>query len=167
MKSKNWTRILFAYYVLVLVWVLLFKGQFAVHELVQPRRLNLIPLSGSAIINGRMDTGEIIGNIIMFIPFGIYLCMLKPQWPFVAKAGVAMGASFGIEALQFIFAIGAADITDLIGNTLGGVLGIGLYTLIFKLFANKEKLNAVVNTLALIASTMLTALIILLYVANA
>lgn len=31
------------------------------------------------------------------------------------------------EVVQYIFAIGASDITDLLGNTLGGVIGIALF----------------------------------------
>ena len=38
--------------------------------------------------------------------------------------------SFLYEALQYVFEIGATDITDLLMNTLGGIAGAGLLILL-------------------------------------
>jgi glycopeptide antibiotics resistance protein len=54
--------------------------------------------------------------------------------------------SVAVEIIQYIFAIGATDITDVITNTLGGFIGLGLYTLSNK-YINTEKLDRVINTL--------------------
>lgn len=40
---------------------------------------------------------------------------------------VVLSLSLVVEAVQFVFAIGVADITDIIANTLGGVIGLKLY----------------------------------------
>ena len=72
--------------------------------------------------------------------------------------------SLGIEVLQFVLAIGATDITDLIGNTLGGIIGIGVFYLFSKVFKNKT--NKIINILASIATILLIALISILVLAN-
>ena len=107
---------------------------------------------------------EIINNIIVFVPVGIYICMLKENWSILRKISVGFFISLGIEVLQFILSIGATDITDLIGNTLGGIIGIGVFYLFSKLFKNKT--NSIINTLALIATILLLAFISILLIAN-
>jgi glycopeptide antibiotics resistance protein len=77
--------------------------------------------------------------------------MLKSQWSFTKKVLATVALTLAFEITQFIFAIGRADITDVLSNTLGGVIGIGVYALLFKLM--KGKTNKVLNVLA----TVLTA----------
>ena len=163
-RQRNLTRILFAVYFLILVWILLFKMSFSLDELYKSRSINLIPFMGSVIVNGRIYINEIIDNILVFIPLGIYICMLKEDWSILRKISVGFFISLGIEVLQFILAIGATDITDLLGNTLGGILGIGVFYLFSKLFKNKT--NKIINTLALIATILLVSMISILLLAN-
>ena len=163
-RQRNLTRILFAVYFLILVWILLFKMSFSLDELYKDRSINLIPFMGSVVVNGRIYINEIIDNILVFIPLGIYICMLKEDWSILRKISVGFFISLGIEVLQFILAIGATDITDLIGNTLGGIIGIGVFYLFSKLFKNKT--NKIINTLALIATILLVSMISILLLAN-
>ena len=163
-KQYNLTRILFAVYTLILAWILLFKMSFSIDELYKNRNINIIPFMGSVIVNGKIDTSEIINNIIVFIPIGIYVCMLKKDWSILKKISVGFFISLGIEVLQFVLAIGATDITDLIGNTLGGIIGIGVFYLFSKVFKNKT--NKIINILASIATILLIALISILVLAN-
>ena len=163
-KQYNLTRILFAVYTLILAWILLFKMSFSIDELYKNRNINIIPFMGSVIVNGKIDTSEIINNIIVFIPVGIYVCMLKKDWSILKKISVGFFISLGIEVLQFVLAIGATDITDLIGNTLGGIIGIGVFYLFSKVFKNKT--NKIINILASIATILLIALISILVLAN-
>ena len=151
---------LFIVYLLVLIWIILFKMQFSFDTLPHFRGLNLIPLAGSVIINNQLDYNEIILNMIVFIPFGLYLSMTKPNWSFLKKIISIAGVSLLFELLQFIFAIGGTDITDLISNTFGGIVGIGFYTVFSKIF--KEKTNKILNILALIGTTCIILLIILI-----
>ena len=163
-RQHNLTRILFAVYTLILAWILLFKMSFSIDELYKNRNINIIPFMGSVIVNGKIDTSEIINNIIVFIPVGIYVCMLKKDWSILKKISVGFFISLGIEVLQFVLAIGATDITDLIGNTLGGIIGIGVFYLFSKVFKNKT--NKIINILASIATILLIALISILVLAN-
>ena len=159
-KQYNLTRILFAVYTLILAWILLFKMSFSIDELYKNRSINIIPFMGSVIVNGKIDTSEIINNIIVFIPIGIYVCMLKKDWSILKKISVGFFLSLGIEVLQFVLAIGATDITDLIGNTFGGIVGILVFYLFSKVFKNKT--NNIINILALIATILLIVLISIL-----
>ena len=163
-RQHNLTKILFIGYTLILVWILLFKMSFSIDELYKSRSINIIPFMGSVIVNGRIYISEIINNIIVFVPVGIYICMLKENWSILRKISVGFFISLGIEVLQFILAIGATDITDLIGNTLGGIIGIGVFYLFSKVFKNKT--NNIINTLALIATILLLAFISILLIAN-
>ena len=162
--QSNLTRILFAVYILILIWILLFKMSFSIDELYKNRSINIIPFMGSVIANGRIYISEIINNIIVFVPVGIYICMLKENWSILRKISLGFFISLGIEVLQFVLAIGATDITDLIGNTLGGIIGIGVFYLFSKVFKNKT--NNIINILALIATILLIALISILLLAN-
>ena len=163
-RQRNLTRILFAIYFLILVWILLFKMSFSLDELYKDRSINIIPFMGSVVVNGRIYINEIIDNILVFIPLGIYICMLKEDWSILRKISVGFFISLGIEVLQFILAIGATDITDLIGNTLGGIIGIGVFYLFSKLFKNKT--NKIINILALIVTILLVSMISILLLAN-
>lgn len=108
--------------------------------------INLIPFKSSAEVNGSFQLKEIIKSIIIFMPFGIYICMIKNKWNILKKVAPIFFTSLALEAAQFIFPIGAADITDLIGNTIGGILGIGVYVIFTKLY--KERANDIVNFFA-------------------
>ncbi|MDD7794111.1 VanZ family protein [Clostridium sp. 'White wine YQ'] len=153
-KNKNnevkLTSGLFIVYFLVLIWIILFKMQVSFNNLPHFRGVNLIPFAGSVIRNNHLDYNEIILNMIVFIPFGLYLSMIKPNWFFCKKIISIAGVSLLFELLQFIFAIGATDITDLISNTLGGAVGIGFYFVFSKIL--KHKTNKVLSILALIGT---------------
>jgi glycopeptide antibiotics resistance protein len=124
--------------------------QFSFQALPHFRGLNLIPFAGSVIKNNQLDYNEIILNMIVFIPFGSYLSMIKPDWSFWKKIIQMAGVSLLFELIQYIFTIGGTDITDLISNTFGGVIGIGFYIVISRIL--KEKTNKILNILALIGT---------------
>ena len=153
MKKNNQVKLtfgLFIVYFFILIWIILFKMQFSFNTLPQFRGLNLIPFAGSVIKNNQLDYNEIILNVMVFIPFGLYQSMLKINWSFLKKIISIAGVSLSFELLQFLFAIGGADITDLISNTLGGALGIVSYIMFSKIL--KEKTNKILNILALIGT---------------
>lgn len=163
-KQYNLTMILFTIYFFLLIWILLFKMSFSFDELYGRRSINIIPFLGTAMVNGKLHTSEIINNILIFIPVGIYTCMLKQDWSITKKISVAFFISLAVEVLQFVLAIGATDITDLIGNTIGGVIGIGVFYLFTRLFKNKT-IN-ILNILASISTVGLVSLISILLLVN-
>ena len=83
----------------------------------------------------------------------------------VLKAiGSVLGISFIYEIIQFIFAIGASDITDLISNTLGGIIGIALvYVLSIVL---KDKTHKILNRIAMVCTVLVVAILFMLLAVN-
>ena len=146
------------------IWIILFKMQFSFNGLGDSRSINLIPFGDSMIVNGKIDVKEIIENIFIFIPLGIYISILKSEWTFTKRAGTSFLTSLLLEVVQFIFAVGSSDITDLIGNTLGGVIGIGIFYGFSKLF--KDKTIKIINVIALIATIFMSLCLGLLLILN-
>ena len=165
-RQKVITISLLVIYLLSLIWIILFKMTLSFNELPHIRNINLIPFADSMIINNQIDFEEIIQNIIIFIPFGIYLSMLKPNWTFIKKVVPIASVSLLFEVLQFIFAIGSTDITDFMGNSLGGIVGIGVYFILCKIFKEKMKINRVLNVFALIGTVCVIGLLGLLILVN-
>jgi len=147
-KRNSLTIALSVIYTLLLISIILFKLPFYSGKSEGIRVINLIPLQGSFDENGVILLREIIYNILLFIPLGIYICMLQSEWPFIKKVLPIISLTLAFETAQFIFAIGRTDITDMLGNTLGGILGIGIYTLLFKILGNRTV--KMVNMLALV-----------------
>ena len=150
-KRNSLTIALFVVYMLLLVGIILFKLPFYSEKISDGIRvINPIPLQGSFDENGVIILREIIDNILLFIPLGIYICMLKSEWSFIKKVLPIICLTIAFEAIQFIFAMGRSDITDVLGNTLGGMIGIGIYALLFKIFKNRTV--KVVNIIALVVT---------------
>jgi glycopeptide antibiotics resistance protein len=156
-KPKIVSLILFGIYLLALTWSILFKLQFHLPYALDNRVINLIPLMGSLNAVGILSFGEITLNIIAFAPFGIYSCMLKPSWPTLERLAMIAGLSLTYEATQFIFAIGRADITDVLSNTLGGAIGIGIYALASLFLKDKTSKAATITAAASTALVLIFA----------
>lgn len=74
---------------------------------------------------------EIVLNIIMLVPFGV-LVPLSKKWGIIRVVSSALLFSVSIELIQpLISSLRAFDVTDIITNTFGALLGYVLY-LIFK-----------------------------------
>ena len=71
---------------------------------------------------------------------GIYISMLKSEWSFSKKVFTIIGFTMSFEIIQFVLAIGRSDFTDILANTLGGVIGIGIYQLLFKLLKHRTNI---------------------------
>lgn len=166
-KQGRMTTCLFLVYLIALTWIILFKMEFSIGELDKFRGINLIPFRGSVIVNNKIDFSEIYNNVLVFVPFGLYISMLKSNWSFLKKVLPIAGVSLLYEILQFILAIGASDITDFIGNTLGGIIGIGIYFVIRKIFKTENQTNKALNIIALIATICIVIFLSFLTIANA
>lgn len=165
-NSKELTVVLLIIYLAVLSWIILFKMQFNISLLknMNFRNVNLVPFSDSLVVNGKIDVSEIILNIAVFIPFGVYMVMIFTKWGFLKKTAPIFGVSLLYEILQYVFAIGASDITDLLGNTLGGIIGIALYYILQKMF--KEKTLKILNIIAAFGTVVVVLFLGILVVAN-
>ena len=70
---------------------------------------------------------EILLNIILYIPFGylMHYAFPKMKWWAVVCAGFLLSGF--TEAVQLFFKLGLCEVDDLISNTLGTLVGVGLY----------------------------------------
>ena len=142
LKDKRTINILFFFtstvYALVLCRGLLFK-YVRPWEVFSPDRYeyigyNLIPFNGKGF-DYRLD---LIINTLMFVPFGFMLSMKsKNNLKSYLLLLIPFASSITFESLQYIFRLGAADITDVIMNTVGGCVGFLLYLIVYKLFGSK------------------------------
>lgn len=163
-NEKKITVALLIVYLLILSWIILFKLQFSFSALDHIRQINLIPFGGSVIANGKIDFDEIINNAIVFIPVGAYFSLLFKNKSVLKAIGSVLGISFVYEIIQFIFAIGASDITDLISNTLGGIIGI---TLVYVLsIVLKDKTHKILNRIAIVCTVLVVAFLFMLLAVN-
>ena len=160
-KTNKLTSVLFVIYLIVLFWILLFK--FGVQfSYMERRSVNLIPFNELFIGNGRLDLSEIILNILIFIPLGVYAGVLFRRWTLANQFFFFFLMSFMFEALQFILRIGAFDITDIITNTSGGVIGLLIYKVVERLFNNRVRAQKFINIVATIGTVVMVSLLILL-----
>ena len=78
--------------------------------------------------------GQRMLNTVVFVPSGVLLVLALARWPRVAWVGVPVGLallaaySVGIEATQLALARidRACDVTDVVDNVTGAVLGVGI-----------------------------------------
>ena len=164
MKSKKMTVGLLIFYLIALVWIILFKLQFSTADLPHIRNINLVPFAESVIVNGKLDVSEIIKNGVAFIPYGVFVHILWEQKSFVTRCVPILATSLLLEVLQFVFAIGASDITDLIMHSLGGIAGILIGVCLQKI----AKINwiRIINIISFIGAVLMTVLIAILLVVN-
>lgn len=73
-------------------------------------------------LSGWHDLSNLIGNIVAFIPLGIFLVLLSKK-KFKGVLAFSFCLSLSLECLQIVFTIGNFDVDDLILNTSGGLLG--------------------------------------------
>ncbi len=162
-KKKRLTHILFSIYCILLVWIVLFKLSFSFEDIKMMlgyRGVNLIPFYYDNEVS--MHFKEVMENLLLFIPFGLYLGMMGVKLGKSVLAGFIF--SLVMEICQFIFTLGASDITDIITNTLGTFIGAALYLILTLIFKNKIKLNKVLNIIALIVTVLFTAFIFLVLI---
>lgn len=161
MKSKNrrLTEILFVIYLVALVWIIVFKMQFSFSEADLMRSVNLQPYAAPTRIGGEIVYEEIIFNILAFVPFGLYAEILLKKWNVFQKTLLFFTVSLLFEVVQYVFAIGVSDITDLINNVLGGIIGMLLYKGMEKAMSSRHKTHKYVNIVAA-AGTFVVILIL-------
>lgn len=144
--------VLFAIYIFVVFKVILFKfgsvdisfiGQQLQRNIEHPDYVmyrlqlgNFTPLksiSQSVQNLSSHDLINLVGNIIVFVPYGCLLPIYRNHRVSFAGAFIgAFGLSLCLECLQVVLSMGTFDVDDLLLNTLGGLLGCAAYRLVAK-----------------------------------
>ena len=160
------TRILFVAYLLFLVWNILFKMEFSLSRIEHVRAYNLIPFYYGQGHNVRFHYTEVLYNLLAFLPMGVYLSLIFQRTAFRKKAVGIFAFSLALEGSQYILAVGRFDITDLITNTLGGMIGIGIYRMGCAVIRDRENANRIIAVLVNAGVVLLFGIACLLLAAN-
>ena len=155
---------LFVVYLVLLVWTILWKlaVPWVGAAAFLPHPIKLVPFvpSGEAEASAPL---EVVANLLLFIPFGLYLGLLAPRWRWWKVAGIFVGVSLALEITQHLLSIGSFDSTDVIMNTAGGLAGLGLLALVRRTLRQRI---AAVMTRAFVIGTALTLVAIAAYLAS-
>jgi glycopeptide antibiotics resistance protein len=148
----------FTVYLALLAWVVLWKleAPWIGDAAGLDRPMKLVPFvpSGDA---GASTPAEMVINLVLFVPFGLFVGALAPTWSWW-KAGVAaLAASLALEAVQHLISTGSFDTTDLIVNTMGALIGWVIFAVVRRVSAEHTanvmtRICVVVSALALVAA---------------
>ncbi len=82
---------------------------------------------------------NIILNIMMFVPFGVLLpCLNRKLEQFYVVYGIGFLTTLLIETAQLLLGRGIFEPDDLMGNTVGTMIGYGIYRLGRRIFTKKK-----------------------------
>jgi glycopeptide antibiotics resistance protein len=140
--NVRFVRILFGIYLLFLAWAILGKFNVPVLDWSAVRAVNFIPFNGN-------NFHEMAFNTLCFGPFGLFLSILAPRSRILFRCAMFTLVSIAFEALQYALALGIIDVTDVILNTAGGILGILLYRILCAI-SGKNRRRAVLTTVCIL-----------------
>jgi glycopeptide antibiotics resistance protein len=151
-------RVVLGIYVLVLVWVVLLK----IHtdgfgDLIGRRSVNVVPFGGTG--TGGLGSSELAVNVLAFIPLGVLVHLAARRRSFARVFLPIVGVSLVFEIVQYVFGIGASDITDVLTNSAGGLIGLGIAWLGLRLLGGRAQrwlLVALVVVLVALAAGFFT-----------
>ncbi len=111
-----WTML--GIYFLMLVWVVLFHGT------LETLNSAFDPAFRSVNFYLYFNGSESFLNMLIFVPLGLYVEVLAENKAMIQKALAVLTTTLLFEAIQYVFAIGATDVMDIINNSIGGFAGI-------------------------------------------
>lgn len=156
--SEKIAIISFLIYLLLLTWIIVFKFRLDFSSLKHIQSINLIPFKANSVVNGMKET---FINLILFVPLGMYLqFLLKKNFKLI----IIFLISFIFEVMQYILCIGVSDITDIIMNFIGGVLGIILMLFLYKKLSKIIEKNKLEKTLGYLSIMIPITMLLFLFV---
>ena len=162
--SRRLVVVLFVIYLVLLMWTILWKLEipWVGEAALLPRPWKLVPFAASGDAGASIPR-EILANILLFVPFGVYLGFLAPSWQWWKAGGVFLAASLILEVIQHLLSTGSFDSTDVITNTVGGLAGLGLMFLVRRTLRNR---TPVIMTRVLLIATAIFVLAAVIFIAS-
>ena len=142
-KIIVWSAFIFYCLVLLYIFILDRISHIRPYESIQDvlLRVNLIPFRTvyeyiDKIINNRIniDTAvtNLIGNVFVFLPMGVFLPCLFHKMRSIKKTVLTVFfVVLGVELLEIVLAMGSFDIDDFIFNLGGAMIGYALVCIPF------------------------------------
>jgi glycopeptide antibiotics resistance protein len=156
------TRVLMAIYLIGLFWIIVFKFNIPFSYMGGTRSANLVPFAAPTRVNGRVDYGEMILNVLIFVPLGMYSGALNTRWAMGKQLVLFFLISLACEGTQYVLAVGAFDITDIINNMFGGLIGWMIYKGLEKMSGDANRAQKIVNLVTAIGTISLVSLLLYL-----
>jgi glycopeptide antibiotics resistance protein len=154
----------FTVYLALLAWVVLWKLEvpWIGDAAGTARPLKLVPFvpSGDA---GVSTPVEMLINLTLFVPFGLFVGALAPTLSWWMTGAAALTTSLVLETMQHLISTGSFDTTDLIVNTVGGLIGWAIFVAVRR--AAGERAPVVMSRLC-IAVSALTLIAVIAFVAS-
>jgi hypothetical protein len=75
------------------------------------------------------DVTEFTANVLLFVPMGVLFTLLLGRWRWWLALVIGMGSTLTIEFVQLFLPARVSDARDLLANTLGTAIGIGIVLL--------------------------------------
>jgi len=144
-KIHRWIKFgAFIVYISVLVYFLFFADMLGRTTGATNYRYNLIlfkEIRRFIVYSGHLGASSVftnlIGNVVAFIPFGIFLPILTNNRLKIFRVTIfTFALTLSIELIQLMSRVGIFDVDDMILNTLGGIIG---YLLFFVWKSIKER----------------------------
>ena len=96
---------LFAVYLALLTWMVVFRFELPWAIAQTGRQVKLVPfVAGDGY--GASAPWEVLANLVIFVPFGLYLGVLRPSWRWWKAACAFAVASLALEGAQYALAAG-------------------------------------------------------------
>lgn len=123
--------LLFGIYLVLMVYFLFFAESMGRTSMGQEYHYNLTPfkeihryLAYYEIIGPYAVFLNLAGNILAFVPFGLFYPLLSRRNRSLWKVTlISFEVSLLVEIIQLVTRVGSCDVDDIILNTLGGMIG--------------------------------------------
>lgn len=148
-KKSNWLRVMVNAIFLIYLWCLLDFTIFPIFLFPLDSAPYTLGLGKQMLVNfefsaiGSYLPLQVIGNVLLLAPMSFFIAVFKQKYAYFRNNLTLMFfCTLGIEVTQLImnyFYLGnrSFDVNDLILNTIGSILGFGLFKLIDHFFSKE------------------------------
>ena len=137
MKNKRHFYILLGIYIVILIWGIILKASMI--DIVQNSFYNTVkldlysrltesPLNPFSMTYTKVEYN--VFNFVAFVPYGFIISALSERRTFAKAAGLSLLLSLFFEVSQIFTAIGGFATSDLMYNTLGGIVGFVVFAVL-------------------------------------
>lgn len=115
-----------------------------------PNAANLVPFVQTIrflrYLENPFAIRNLLGNLVLLVPLGIFLPLLFPKSrKFTVILATGFLVTLSIEIFQLLLRFRVFDIDDLIINTIGVMLGYGLFKLLYKISFLRRRFDGIAD----------------------
>lgn len=158
-------------YAWILIWALIFKlcnnaeliqNYYNLRNMTALERImwDIIPFNyrGEGMYRTMLVVGTVL-NCFVFVPFGVTLNYVFKKRNILRDAGLCLAFSLFIESMQLLTPFANPATEDLITNTFGYFVGLGIYYLLFRRLKTKINVRIALALNVIFAAVVVYSLI--------